>query len=46
MIAFDPENVRSKVSARLDSVSVKVTNQGRKIDLNFKNHFKAVTKPS
>lgn len=42
MIAFGPKNVRSKVSARLDSVSV--TNQGRKIDLKFNNHFKAVTK--
>ena len=50
VIVLGPKNERSKVSAYLDSMSLKATNQARNLgviidsDLNFNNHLKAITK--
>ena len=50
VIVFGPKNERSKISAHLDSMSLKATNQARNLgviidsDLNFNNHLKAITK--
>lgn len=50
VIVFGPKNKKFKISAHLDSMSLKPTNQSRylgiiiDLDLNFNNHLKAVTK--